>query len=430
MKKQLSGDSNPTLSLKAFSFAAFLSIGPFVVISEKLIGLGSVVLGLIQLSALLFLILPAIVSKTDHFLWFYGSSSGKLILTGLTLILVSIIFNFTILSILKWALLAVYLMVLPMQIPYIGQRSILGGAGIFSVVASFVIWKTFEEWNVNSVCLYVSLIALCGAAFFFGFRTKLSRFCGLFLLSLGLSTNFFLGSRTAILSLFLSVFVYYLFQRKILTVQKVRFIACAFVGATLLFYSPLISIANLGKSYLDNDSVFASFFLSDKDEDKLDFDMFDRRVVWNAAITTIIENPLTGAGYATKLPEKLVDGRSATSAHNAYLEIGYQCGVPAMIVWTCFYAFIFNFACSLILRKDNRPLIFLLFTSSLYLLLAGTMESSGMCSLAVTSNWLVISCFLYLYIKVNYSRVKRGSSVTQKFITLKGPKKRKVHKTT
>ena len=106
----------------------------------------------------------------------------------------------------------------------------------------------------------------------------------------------------------------------------------------------------------------------------------------------MVENPFLGIGYEEPIP----GGRLMRNfrAHNAYLEIGYQCGVLAMLIWGFAYLYMVEFFVDRVPRQPRNPIVFLGFTSSGYLVLAGIMESSGILSLGTPGNWIAISCFL------------------------------------
>lgn len=377
------------LSLKAITFAGFLFSMTMSVQVGKVTG--STYLGGGVLAAGLFLLLALI--RPSRFVFANARSATIMApLLGLSLVFASSVYSTEISSLIKVLLLIALFYAVASRVPSLSPRDLLTGAMLFAAVDFLFVIATRSEWNPNTFCNHIAFATLCGTAGAMNCRKKLHQRMAWAWLAAGLAINFLFASRTAVIGMLACVGLYYAILRG--RMSRVAFVYIFVIGAaTTFFWSGDIAggIADLAKQNLGSNNVIARFFLEDKTEKKIDKDFFDRERVWRAAYQTTLRNPWLGIGYDQPLFR-----RGHFRAHNAYLEIGYQCGIIAMIVWTLVYLGFVDYSMTKIPQAVNAPLVFMAFTSSCYLVLAGLMESSGIMSIATPGNWVAISAIVSL----------------------------------
>ncbi len=326
----------------------------------------------------------------------FGDSPVVIVpLIGLLLVFVSAVYSGELTSLIKVALLVVIFFVAASRVPSFSMPDLLTGFLIFAVVEFLFVVISRAVWNSNAFCNHIVFATFCGAAGSMGFRSRFSRNLHFAWMLAGFGTTFILGSRTAVVGLLISVGLYWAIHKGRMDRIVLRFIFVLGLFCAYVWSGDITGgVVEIAKRNLGSQNVVARFFLDDKNKKKIVSDFFDRREIWDAAYRTMIKNPFLGIGYDQPLP-RMGDVR----AHNAYLEIGYQCGVIAMLIWTAFYLGLVNYSASLIRFDCHDPVVYLAFTSSCYLVLAGLMESSGMMSLGTPGNWIAVSACAFLLLR-------------------------------
>lgn len=395
--------SQPFFSAKMLYFAGFLCSFPISTAAGKYIGEAVAQGGVIAIGLVL-LILAGRGNERRFRGWFYNQPMGALIVVGLLTIVISALGCFKMTSFIKTAMLIAFFVLIPSSIPNLSKKQLLSGGLVFSLFTAVFMYLTRTEWNPNSICLYASSASLCAAAACFDSKKRFYRLLGVVAILLGIYVNYALGSRTATIALILPNVLFLMMSFGRLSVAALRGFMVLFAIILVLFSGNIMQkVVKIAFDNLGSKSLVAEFFLSDKSANSIDDDLLDRGEVWGAAYEVMIDNPLIGVGYGAEPPGGSVHGNDKRfRAHNAYLEIGYQCGILSMLVWGWFYLRIFDFSSSLVQRFPREPMVYLCFTMSCYLLLAGIMESSGMLSLAVAGNWIVICCFFFMYYRVKF----------------------------
>ena len=293
------------------------------------------------------------------------------------------------------AILGATFFIVASRMSSVSLGELLTGYALFAVFEVILVLATRAEWNPNALCNHIMFAALCSAAAFSAFQTlparKLFAIGSVCFASLvGVSYS----SRTATLA-FLIVLATYVFVRNSrFNYRNLRFVGILCLLMTTYFSGDILGgLTDIAIDNLDNNNPIARFFLADKSVRNLEEGLFDRKVQWEAAFNTMLANPVLGIGYSKELP---IVAAQEFRAHSAYLEIGYQCGVFALALWVLVYYSMLEYAASLIRKEPSHPLVFLLFASTSYLMLAGVMESSGMVSAGTAGNWIAVACFAHL----------------------------------
>jgi O-antigen ligase len=311
---------------------------------------------------------------------------------GLALVILSAVKTGQFAAIAQSLLLAGIMIILTMKVPTLSQGAILSGGLLFAVAESGFLMATRSEWNPNSFCNHIMFAALFGATSIAIVRSALVRRIGILWICAAVIVGFTIGSRTATLSILIVTAAFWMIRMGKISRVAIRFIVLVGFIVTM-FGSIQINefLTEMAIENLDDNNPVSLFLVKDKSIRKLREDLFDRRELWEAAVRTMIKNPLLGIGYEMPLP-----GFEKFRAHNSYLEIGYQCGVVTMVIWGLIYFHMVDYAVAMIARQPKDPIVFLAFTSSAYLVIAGLMESSGILSLGTPGNWIAIICYLHL----------------------------------
>lgn len=382
------------LSKNAMVLAAFLFSMTLGVQGGKITGSPYVVGAFISAALVLFFVA---VKPSPFFAKFGTSPVVVLPVIGLMLVFISAAYSGELTSLMKVTLLIGVFFVVASRAPSLSMSDMLTGFLLFAFFEFFFVLLSRSEWNANTFCNHIVFATLCGAAGSMGFRKQSPRNLHYLWLLAGFGITFVLGSRTAVVGMGICLVLYWAIQKGRLDRVALRFI---FVLAVFCAYvwSGNISkeLIELAKRNLGSQNVVAKFFLDDKSKKKIESDFFDRRVIWEAAYKTMMKHPLLGIGYDEPIPRM-----GDTRAHNAYLEIGYQCGLIAMLIWAVVYLGMVNYSAAHIRFDCHDPLVFLAFTSSCYLVLAGLMESSGILSLGTPGNWIAISSVAFLLNRSN-----------------------------
>lgn len=379
----------------AYGVACFLLSLTMYVMVLKFID-SAYVSGVVVMAGLAFLMFTT--RATTFLSDFLQQPHGLLMLVGLILVTVSAGIALEISSLVKAFLLILMMVFVGSRMPSLHRGELLCGFMIFAVIELGLVFATRSEWNPNAYCNHISFACLCGAAGFFGTADTRYRVAGWALLVLCFGALVLTGSRTATLAFVVPNVLYLLLLSGRFTVGVVRFFLVLFAVFAITFFGDISGgVSDLALKNLDNDSAIARFFLYDKTEKKIETDMLDRRDLWEVSFEVMMDNPIVGIGYDRPLPKTAVlNSARDQRAHNSYLEIGYQCGIVAMVVWALFYFLMLDFMTALIRDYGRDPIVYLAFTSTCYLVLAGMMESSGILSLAVPGNWVSLSCFFFL----------------------------------
>lgn len=325
------------------------------------------------------------------------SSSALFVLPaiGLLIIFASSVHSASISAIIKCCMLSAAMCLMAVKAPGLKRNEILSGFLFFGIVEFAFVCGTRSEWNPNAFCNHIMFASLCIAAGAQGLPSQtLKRLAGLIIVA-GVGIGFVMGSRTATIAMLVVSIAYWFVRAGNVSVTTLRCSLLAVLLASLLWSGDIGGgVTRIAIDNLDSRNPIARFFLEDKSKRKVEKDFFDRQIVWEAAFNTMQENPFLGIGYDRPLP--MQRNVRALGSHNAYLEIGYQCGVIAMLLWTFVYIHIVEYFVVQIPRYPRNPIVFLGFTSSAYLVLAGLMESSGILSLGTPGNWIAIICFLVI----------------------------------
>ena len=326
-----------------------------------------------------------------------GRGPIRLLSAGLAGVAISALVNVGPKGIVQSALIITAFATIYFTAPRLSENHLRKAFLAYAIGASLLFVATLGSWNPNALAVnfsFIGILFICGA-----FKTTGRAARALYGVAFGASLlgNILLESRTATVALIASIFSWWLIR----VVKPSRAIIIGLVFALIAILLVVIQgggrlLQDLAKSHLDNTNPIAVFFLKDKNFDRVDSDMFDRRAYWDAAIEVMKKNPLIGIGYGEALPQAyLFEGKEGMRAHNAYLEIGYQTGVLVLILWVVFYFSIYMFFAMRIARGDSRAINVVGFLSISYLILAGVMESSGLLSLSVSGHWICIICFFY-----------------------------------
>lgn len=377
------------LSLHAVVLAAFLLSMSIGVQALKITRNPFIMGGIVSCGlAVLYLTVPT--SKANR--RFRGSGIILWQRIGLLLVLISALQTGRIDAILQSVMLVCVMTIITMKIPSLNQEAILSGCFFFAIAETGFLLVTRTEWNSNAFCNHMMFAALCGAAGIVGIRSQTLRRVGGLWICGAVVAGFVIGSRTATLAMLIVSVAYLMIKAGRIDRFAIRLVVLSGIIVTSLWSTQINEFfTELAIDHVGNNNPVAHFFLKDKSPGKLREDLFDRREIWEAAVTAMVEHPLLGIGYEVALP-----GFEKLRAHNSYLEIGYQCGIPAMLLWAIIYFYMVEYAVTMISRQPQNPIVFLAFTSAMYLVLAGLMESSGILSLGTPGNWIAILCFLHL----------------------------------
>ncbi|MDC0311400.1 O-antigen ligase family protein, partial [bacterium] len=112
---------------------------------------------------------------------------------------------------------------------------------------------------------------------------------------------FALQCRTALLALLITIFIGILekqsrFKREAYLIMA----AFGFFVITIFLTGITGQLQQSAIKNLDNNNRLVQFFLSDKNEKKLKYDMLDRREVWNSSLERIRERPFSGYGIGSE----------------------------------------------------------------------------------------------------------------------------------
>ena len=285
-------------------------------------------------------LLYVFLKPSGFFARFSGTALVLLPVLGLTVVLASAVYAAEIAPMVKATLLGLTFFVVASRIPSLSRSEFLMGLLLFGFADFLFLVVTRTEWNANTFCNHVVYASICGAGASIAIRSPFSRWYHFLWLAAGLACTFVLGSRTAVVGLFICLSLYWAFQSGKLNRLVLVFILVAGAFCAIVWSGDISGgLGELAKRNLGSQNLIAKFFLSDKSKQKIDDDFFDRKHIWKVAYTTMADNPVLGIGYDEPLPRL-----GGIRAHNAYLEIGYQCGVFAMLVWSCFYLGLVNFS--------------------------------------------------------------------------------------
>lgn len=413
------------------SFATFLLLIPASTMAGKFGG-GHLAQGAVLIAA--FAVLFLTYSSRSSTIAPLGRGYIRLLMAGLVGVGLSAFANAVPAGMVQSLLLILAFATVYCTAPRVPENHLRKAFLAYAVGAFFLFATTYDEWNPNALAVNVSFIAIL----FFSCAIVGSRWSSraLYGIAFGaaVTVNVLLESRTATVALVSSILSWRLMRTIKPNKATIIFVMFALLTMLLFIYQGGGRLLqDLAISHMDSGHPLAEFFLNDKDVDKVNEDLFDRRAYWNAAVESIKRNPLLGIGYGEPLPDAyLFGGVGGRRAHNAYLEIGYQTGLLVCVVWVAFYFFVYLFFALRVARCDSRVVDIVGFISISYLILAGMMESSGLLSLSVPGHWICVSCFFWCLFRlphprVSYSRIvngggARGRSLTRESLLVHRPK--------
>lgn len=270
------------------------------------------------------------------------------------------------------------------------EKELLHGLFIFAIVELstqiFFFFILNFDLNANSVGLRFSTSALV-------LYCLMPRRFRLFPLALTAPLLFTLQCRTALLGLAITIVVgFFEKQSRFKREAYVLMAAIGFIMFTLFFTSIQGQIQELAIRSLNNDNLIAEFFLSDKNERKLKYDMLDRQEVWSSSIERIRERPLRGYGIGS---ESILFG---TRSHSAYLSLQIEGGVLFLIGWIILYGSFgkLTFSNDWLIYFANRKEYVISVHLFTYMLIAGLVETSGLGSIASATNLIFLFLFFYM----------------------------------
>ena len=261
-------------------------------------------------------------------------------------------------------------------------------------VAALFLGKTFSQsvlehpsWLVNisghtyfraisifpdphMLSLFLGLLLPIAVVFFLERKKNLWLFCALVIFLadiLTFSRGGYLGLAGALVVLF------FIFQKKIVRKYKIIFFAgLFFLIATLIIPNPIAT------------RFFSSFNLEEGSN-------AGRLVMWNEAVKNISTHPLIGVGLGN-FPlsvNPLADYREPIYAHNTYLDIAVESGIPAALFWTGFLLL----AIITFLKKIKIDRFYLGLTLSLVIFAVHSIVEMGLYSPVVLTLLLIIAAF-------------------------------------
>lgn len=336
--------------------------------------------------AALFLLLPA----GPYFKFCRGSIEITFAGLGLILVVASALMSGEPVAFVKALLLGVLFFVVASRASSLTANELLCALGLFAVMNAVFLIATRGEWNPNALCGHLVFVAICGIAFSALFPPMKANFIAFISFAFGALTTLYFQARTAFIGLLLSILTYQLAKRGALD-RGVFLVLVIVASISIPLFSRDISsgLRDIAERNLNSRNPIARFLLSDKNKQKVKGDFFDRERLWAYSYRKMLDNPVLGVGYGEPLSEK-----GDLRAHNAYLEIGYQCGVPAMLVWGALYIGVVVQALSWVQCYPRDPLLFLVLASFSYLVLAGMMESSGIVSISTPGNWIAVAALV------------------------------------
>ncbi|QDT59169.1 O-Antigen ligase [Stieleria bergensis] len=376
---------HPRTSFKnVIAFAAFLFLQTLSVQVGKMTG-SNVYSGVVVTIgiAALFLLVPA----GQYFRVCRGSIEITLAFVGLVLVVASAVMSGEPVAVIKAGLLGALFFVVASRASSLTSNELLSAVGTFAALNTVFLVVTRNEWNPNALCGHFVFVAICGmtcSALLPPPKANAVAFCSF---SLGSLATLYFHARTAFIGLLLSLLTYQLSKRGLLD-RGVFLVLMLVASISIPLFATDVSngLRDVAENNLNSRNPIAQFLLSDKTRQKVKGDFFDRERLWKYAYEKMLDNPVLGVGYGEPLSE-----RGDLRAHNAYLEIGYQCGLPAMLIWSGLYIGVVIQALGWVQSRPNDPLLFLVLVSFAYLVLAGMMESSGIVSISTPGNWIAVS---------------------------------------
>ena len=124
------------------------------------------------------------------------------------------------------------------------------------------------------------------------------------------------------------------FKNKVLTV----FLCFGIIMLVLMPQFLPLSIQNAINRTIESKNSYGANF-----EEVIDKSSSSRLVIWRGALEMIMDDPIFGVGYgefATNLP-RYVPEMGPKDAHNTYLLIAAEMGIPALIVFMCIWGIVF-----------------------------------------------------------------------------------------
>lgn len=382
--------TNLSISRGAIGFALYLLSLTLSVQAGKVTG-SSAVSGIVVIAGLFILWISGRAGKGTSKL---GTSLiGTSAILGLAIVVVSSLLSTEPSAMIKSVLLVVSFLVVASRSAGMSGSALVTGVTIFACVEFPFVLFTRTEWNPNALCGRIAFAAFAGIAGAMCLRPAHAKSLVLAIVLSALAVTFLYSSRTALVGILLSLGFYVAVRSGYINRAGLIFVLFFGFLLTAFFSGDVVGgFTDLAKSQLGSQNIVSRFFLEDKTSRKIDTDFFDRKLLWNRAVKTMLKNPILGIGYGEPL-SKRVDIR----AHNAYLEIGYQCGVLAMLLWGLVYVGLVLVSMDWVQPGRHEPVAFLAVTTSAYLVMAGMMESSGMMSIAVPGNWIAVGAFSHLY---------------------------------
>jgi len=294
---------------------------------------------------------------------------------------VSTLFNASIPTAARLAVLAAFYMVLPLAVVSFRQASILAGLLLYCMVEVALVVVRFHEFNPNAAAHRIT-VALCVAGFCV--RPRWLRYVSL---TLAISVAIACHSRAALGAMVLAFAYVQLAAAKPFSFLRKQPILVLSVLAMAGFF-----VRREAMNYLTHDAPQAvQEFFADKKQRDLREDPFDRSQMWRAGIEAIRKRPLVGLGLGNEH-----EATGKLRAHNAYLKLAIECGVPAAAVVVVFFLAMLQQSFAVLTRPHIAAMAEATCFCLVYLFIYGFFESSGLFSLGTPTNLIAYCGFCWL----------------------------------
>ncbi|MEO0255326.1 MAG: O-antigen ligase family protein [candidate division WOR-3 bacterium] len=199
-------------------------------------------------------------------------------------------------------------------------------------------------YHSNSSAAFMVISSILTLSFILYSENKLVRRFLIFILFLTIFTTFLTLSRAGYLSLFFSFFVYFFFY--LLKTKKIKNLFLFLVLSFLLTLSFILIIKILSPSiYLRFQSIFWG---------KRDISIWTRTLFWETCIKIFLEKPLTGIGIGQFA--FLNVSQIHLHAHNVFLNLLAETGLPGFILFLIIIFKIFKFLFNLFLKTEKKEI--------------------------------------------------------------------------